>query len=170
MSRTKAELVKIGTEKYGITNAADMSYRQLDNNIRELRDQANPVKQKAPAPTRKAKAPVKRKPVSRAVPDLKLVDARTLGPAEPVNPQDTISKEELESMEAKNNRVSVGFGKTPYLGRVELRRGIARYYYVVKGGNGEITSTSQKYFSKGNAERAAIAVAKTMGYSYGAHT
>lgn len=54
-----------------------------------------------------------------------------------------------------------------HIKRVELRRGKLRYYYVIKGGNGEILSTSQKYFSRSNAERAAVAIAKENDYGVG---
>lgn len=36
----------------------------------------------------------------------------------------------------------------------QLRKGKFRWYYVLKGKNGRILSTSQKYFSKSNAVRA----------------
>lgn len=52
------------------------------------------------------------------------------------------------------------------VGKVELRKGLLRYYYVIKGKNGEITSTSQKYFSKSNAVRAAVEVARLNKYAF----
>jgi uncharacterized protein YegP (UPF0339 family) len=38
---------------------------------------------------------------------------------------------------------------------VELRKGKVRWYYRVKHSNGDILVSSQKYFSKSNAKRAA---------------
>jgi hypothetical protein len=39
--------------------------------------------------------------------------------------------------------------------KIEVLKGKFRWYWRTKGGNGEIVSTSQKYWSKGNAVRAA---------------
>lgn len=43
--------------------------------------------------------------------------------------------------------------------KVKLHKGKVRYYYTLVGGNGEVMMTSQKYFSRGNAEREAAKVA-----------
>jgi uncharacterized protein YegP (UPF0339 family) len=46
--------------------------------------------------------------------------------------------------------------------RIELVKGTVRWYYRVVAANGERLTTSQKYFSKGNAKRAAKSVAKAL--------
>lgn len=48
--------------------------------------------------------------------------------------------------------------------KAELRKGLVRWYYVVKSPNGFVLSTSEKYFSKSNAKRAA----KNAGYKLNA--
>lgn len=47
--------------------------------------------------------------------------------------------------------------------RIEVRKGKIRWYWRIVANNGQILSTSQKYFSKYNAERAAIAYGKHAG-------
>lgn len=44
-------------------------------------------------------------------------------------------------------------------GRVTLLKGKFRYFYHIESSNGQITSSSQKYFSKSNARRAAKRIA-----------
>lgn len=46
---------------------------------------------------------------------------------------------------------------------VELRRGRVRWYYHVKHDNGQIVTTSQKYYSKINAKHAALGAASALG-------
>lgn len=105
MSQSKADLVELGL-RFGIKNAGDYPYAQLDKLIHEKRaDGYSP----------------------------RTIEIRT--PVEHVR-------------------------------RVELRKGIVRWYYVVKGGKTEIMFVSQKYFSRVNAERAAIAVAKENDYGF----
>lgn len=114
MSETKAQLVKKAVEKYGIKNAADMSYRQLVAEIKAINNGGE-------VPKVTASRPVKQKTTTSLPPKQKVT-----------------------------NRT-----KRQYT--VELRKGLVRYYYVIKAPNGEVTSTSQKYYSKSNAERAAAA-------------
>lgn len=119
MSYTKAELVKLGVEKYGIKNAADMSYRQLTAEMKAINNGGEAPK-----------------------------------------PKVTVSKPAPTKLTASKRKglKSVGNFKRPYT--VELRKGLVRYYYVIKAPNGEVTSTSQKYFSKSNANRAATAAVR----------
>jgi uncharacterized protein YegP (UPF0339 family) len=49
---------------------------------------------------------------------------------------------------------------------VELCKGKVRWFYRLKSSNGNILSTSQKYFSKSNAKRAAQAASWTLGANY----
>lgn len=42
---------------------------------------------------------------------------------------------------------------------VELKKGRVRWYYSVRHSNGKILVTSQKYFSRSNARRAAMVTA-----------
>lgn len=42
---------------------------------------------------------------------------------------------------------------------VEICKGRVRWFYHVRASNGQIMTTSQKYFSKSNAQRAAQATA-----------
>jgi predicted ATP-dependent serine protease len=112
MSVSKAQLVETASTKYGIKNAAELPYRQLENTIRELKQQA-----RITVETSKSKTPKK------------------------------VVKAKKESTR-------------PYI--VEIRKGLVRYYYVVKAPNGEITSVSQKYFSESNARRSAVVTANKL--------
>lgn len=49
---------------------------------------------------------------------------------------------------------------------VELCKGSVRWFYHIKSTNGNILSTSQKYWSKSNAKRAAKGTANYMHYKY----
>lgn len=49
---------------------------------------------------------------------------------------------------------------------VELKKGKVRYFYHLKSSNGRILSVSQKYWSYGNAKRAARKVAQNMHYKF----
>lgn len=49
--------------------------------------------------------------------------------------------------------------RKPY---IELVPGRVRWYYRIVAANGEILSVSQKYFSKGNARRAADRLASEL--------
>lgn len=49
---------------------------------------------------------------------------------------------------------------------VELVRGRVRWFYRVKSSNGNILTTSQKYWSKSNAKRAALSTAKLLGAGF----
>jgi hypothetical protein len=50
--------------------------------------------------------------------------------------------------------------------KVELVKGTLRWYYRVVAKNGEKLTTSQKYFSKGNAKRAALKAAKFLDCAF----
>lgn len=41
------------------------------------------------------------------------------------------------------------------MSKIVLKKGLIRWYYNIVSSNGNILSTSQKYFSKSNARRAA---------------
>lgn len=138
MSRSKAELVEIG-KKFGIKNGDSIPYGQLEKDIRALKDQADPSKTQ----TRQ----------------------RTPRPKGKVSISGSTQRKREQSM--RDTAISRRGQAVTRIGRVQLRKGKLRYYYVIKAGNGEITSTSQKYFSKTNAERAAIAVARLNGLAYG---
>lgn len=43
---------------------------------------------------------------------------------------------------------------------IEVKQGVVRWYYHVKSANGNILSTSQKYYSRSNALRAARKLSK----------
>lgn len=142
MSKTKLQLIEEG-KTFGINNGTEMSYKQLSDNIRALKGQASPEAIKAKADALIKRREAKRKAAKRRRP---VVSKRTIKKAKNlVAPMDVAQRQ----------------------GRVELRKGILRYYYVIKGGNGEITSVSQKYFSKYNAERAAFAQARAYDLQYG---
>ena len=51
--------------------------------------------------------------------------------------------------------------------KVELRKGLVRWYYVIKSRNGRILSTSQKYYNKHNAFRAALLVSPDSNVTIG---
>lgn len=46
--------------------------------------------------------------------------------------------------------------------KIEVVKGTARWYYRVVASNGQKVTTSQKYFSKGNAVRAAKQASKLL--------
>jgi uncharacterized protein YegP (UPF0339 family) len=52
------------------------------------------------------------------------------------------------------------------MNKVILRKGIVRWYYNIVSHNGNILSTSQKYFSKSNARRAAKKATKRYDLEY----
>jgi hypothetical protein len=49
---------------------------------------------------------------------------------------------------------------------VELDKGVVRWFYRIRAQNGNIITTSQKYFNKTNARRAAKATALRLGARY----
>lgn len=49
---------------------------------------------------------------------------------------------------------------------VELDKGVVRWFYRVRARNGNIMTTSQKYFNKSNARRAAKAAALRIQADY----
>lgn len=52
------------------------------------------------------------------------------------------------------------------LNNIVLVKGKVRWYYNIVADNGHILATSQKYFSKGNARRAAINAATRSKLEY----
>lgn len=50
--------------------------------------------------------------------------------------------------------------------QVCLKKGLLRWYYIIKSRNGEITTVSQKYFSKSNAKKSAKTMAKALKAKY----
>lgn len=46
--------------------------------------------------------------------------------------------------------------------QIQLKKGTLRYFYRIVASNGNILVTSQKYWSKGTAKRAAKQLAKDM--------
>lgn len=52
------------------------------------------------------------------------------------------------------------------MSEVILKKGVVRWFYHIVSKNGNILVTSQKYFSKGNARRAAKKAAKEYDLGY----
>lgn len=131
MSRSKSELVMLG-RAYGIANAEELPYRQLEGCIKSL----------------KAQYPSSPQKVKRQV----------IMPVGAVRPKTPATIKALQGAQR---------AATTHIKRVELRKGVLRYYYVIKGGNGQVMSVSQKYFSRTNAWRAAMAIARENDYGFG---
>lgn len=146
MSRSKAQLVKTATG-LGIKNPGKMPYRQLDMAIRTVKKTQSLGDNRMPASTKT--------PKSYGAGGSGGTGVGAVGELKPKLPKRPF------------NYGVPTMTVTTHINRVELRKGLLRWYYVVKGSYGEIMSVSQKYFSRYNAERAAVAIAKANDYGYG---
>lgn len=170
MSKTKAALVEEG-KKYGIKNGADMAYGQLEREVRALKSQATPGQKRKAANKSvvarpKSKSQQRREAIiTRAVDKKKAVAEKAQ--QEEASRIDSKKQVTEGTATAQDHIQRVNTQRELRPGRVQLRRGLVRCYYVIKAPNGEILSTSQKYYSEYNAERAALKIARDLGLVFG---